>query len=85
MAQDLQKLAQKDDLIVYVVRGQFSKFCDDFNRRIAFALSHEAPSVIEFLDVGLSQPEVREELPAPVVSVYRNLLEHAQAQLMFVR
>ena len=85
MAHDLQKIAQEDQLVVYAVRGNFSKFCDDFNRRLSFALSHEAPGIIEFLDVVLSQPEVRGELPANVVSVYRNLLKHAQAQLMFVR
>tara|TARA_Y100000817_G_C16648254_1_gene451574 strand:+ start:52 stop:306 length:255 start_codon:yes stop_codon:yes gene_type:complete len=84
MAHDLQKLAKESDLVEMVVRGNKSEFVNEFNRRLTHALSAKAPKVVEFLEVVLNQREVRQALPASTVSVFRNLLSHAESHLLFV-
>jgi hypothetical protein len=84
MSNELQNRVPESKLYEFALKGQSSEFSNEFNRLLVYhALSAKAPKVVDFLQAVLDNREVKEALPPQVLSVYQNLLEHAEAALMF--
>ena len=85
MASDVKYLVKNSELYELAEKGRASEFSDDFNRRLTHAMNGKHPRIIEFLQEVLNDGIVLNVWPNEVRSVYRNLLSHAEAHLLFVK